>query len=246
VLAHAAAKGNAFMGAGVLVRTYGTKSLSTIRGGLDRLPWSGPLFLIAILALSAFPPFGIFRSEFEIVAGGLQDSRHTGAVILVALVTLAFMGLGLATTRILFHPLNPEHDPQHDEAQRRDPVPGTAQPNGPSPNGTRAAAAVSPSVLAGVGSTSGASGQAGAAQRGSAVATDRQAAGAGSEAAEAPAEQLVDEAARTSTGRGEPSIWMIIPPVVGVFVLVLLGVHPPGALVELLQHGAALLSGGAQ
>jgi hydrogenase-4 component F len=39
---------------------------------------------------------------------------------------------------------------------------------------------------------------------------------------------------------------MIIPPVVGVLVLILLGVHPPGALVELLQHGAALLSAGAQ
>jgi hydrogenase-4 component F len=136
VLAHAAAKGNAFMGAGVLVRTYGTKSLSTIRGGLDRLPWSGPLFLIAILALSAFPPFGIFRSEFQIVAGGLQDSHDTGAVILVALVTLAFMGLGLATTRILFHPLDPAHDDGGD-------APGTAQHGVPSPNGTGVRADVS-------------------------------------------------------------------------------------------------------
>ena len=51
VLAHAAAKGNAFMGAGVLVRKFGSKRIAAISGGLDLLPWSGPLFLLAILAL---------------------------------------------------------------------------------------------------------------------------------------------------------------------------------------------------
>ena len=71
VLAHAAAKGNAFMGAGVLRAKFGSKQISAIRGGLDLLPWSGPLFLLAVFALSALPPSGIFRSEFQIVAGGL-------------------------------------------------------------------------------------------------------------------------------------------------------------------------------
>ncbi len=104
VLAHAAAKGNAFMGAGVLVRKFGSKQISSVRGGLDLLPWSGPLFLAAILALSAMPPFGIFRSEFEIVAGGLAASRNVAAVILVVGVTVAFFGLSLATNRMLLSP----------------------------------------------------------------------------------------------------------------------------------------------
>jgi hydrogenase-4 component F len=104
VLAHAAAKGNAFMGAGVLVRKFGSKQISSVRGGLDLLPWSGPLFLAAILALSAMPPFGIFRSEFEIVAGGLSASRNIAAVILVVGVTVAFLGLSLATNRMLLTP----------------------------------------------------------------------------------------------------------------------------------------------
>src|ERR1700678_82329 len=63
VLAHAAAKGNAFMGAGVFTIKYRTKELSAMRGGLAVLPWSGPLFLLAVFALSALPPFGLFRSE---------------------------------------------------------------------------------------------------------------------------------------------------------------------------------------
>jgi hydrogenase-4 component F len=102
VLSHAAAKANAFMGAGVLVAKYGTKQISAMRGALDVLPWSGPLFLLAIFALSALPPSGIFRSEFQIVAGGLGAGHYAAAAALVVLVTIAFFGLTAASTRILF------------------------------------------------------------------------------------------------------------------------------------------------
>jgi hydrogenase-4 component F len=104
VLAHAAAKGNAFMSAGVFTVKYRTKQIATMRGALDLLPWSGPLFLLAVFALSALPPSGIFRSEFQIVAGGLASKNYAAAAILVVLVTLAFFGLTTATTRILFAP----------------------------------------------------------------------------------------------------------------------------------------------
>ncbi len=104
VLAHAAAKGNAFMGAGVLVRKFGTKELARIRGAVDALPWSAPLFLISIFALSAMPPTGIFRSEFEIVAGGFESTKYFWSASLIVLVTLAFLGLTIATTRMLFQP----------------------------------------------------------------------------------------------------------------------------------------------
>jgi hydrogenase-4 component F len=104
VIVHAAAKGNAFFGAGVLVRKYGTKDVSRIRSCLDTLPWTAPLFLLAILALSAMPPFGLFRSEFQIVAGGLASAHNTVTVVLVVLVTTAFLGLSVATTRMLFVP----------------------------------------------------------------------------------------------------------------------------------------------
>lgn len=77
--------------------------------GIGVLPWSGPLFLVAVLALSAMPPFGLFRSEFQIVSGGFAHARNAAAAVLVCLVTLAFLGLTLATTRILFrpHPVDP-------------------------------------------------------------------------------------------------------------------------------------------
>ncbi len=104
VLAHAVAKGNAFMGAGVLVRKYGTKELARIGGAVDLLPWSAPMFLASIFALSALPPFGLFRSEFEIIAGGFQSTDHFWTAALIVLVTLSFLGLTVSTTRMLFEP----------------------------------------------------------------------------------------------------------------------------------------------
>ncbi|MET9149298.1 proton-conducting transporter membrane subunit [Streptomyces sp. NPDC004042] len=104
VLAHAAAKGNAFMGAGALVRAYRTKEIRRLRGAARVLPWSGPMFLAAVLALSALPPSGIFRSEFQIVAGGLESGHHGVAAVLVVLVTLAFFGLAVAATQVVLTP----------------------------------------------------------------------------------------------------------------------------------------------
>ena len=100
------------------------------------------------------PPFGIFRSEFQIVAGGLGSARHTGTAILVVLVTVAFLGLSASANRMLF-------------------APGTSG----------------------------------------------------------------------SVARGEPSAWMVVPVVAGVAALVLLGVHPPGPLADLLTRGVAELRG---
>ena len=62
------------------------------------------MFVAAILALSAMPPFGIFRSEFLIVAGGLQNPGDIATVVLVMLVTMAFFGLSWFATQTMLSP----------------------------------------------------------------------------------------------------------------------------------------------
>ncbi|GAA4392787.1 hydrogenase 4 subunit F [Tsukamurella soli] len=104
VLCHAAAKGTAFMGAGVLANKFGSKELADMRGAMNVLPWSAPMFLMAVFALSGMPPFGVFRSEFQIVSGAWDGATGARALALVLLVTLAFVGLAWSTTRILFEP----------------------------------------------------------------------------------------------------------------------------------------------
>jgi hydrogenase-4 component F len=104
VLAHAAAKGTAFFGVGSVVRKFGTKDMSAIRGALGVLPWSGPLLVLSVLALSALPPFGIFRSEFMIIYGGLQSPHDVAAATLLLLVVIAFFGLSWFTTKTMLSP----------------------------------------------------------------------------------------------------------------------------------------------
>jgi hydrogenase-4 component F len=198
VVAHAAAKGNAFMGAGVFTVKYGTKQMSAMRDGLRLLPWSGPLLLLSIFALSALPPSGIFRSEFEIVDGGLGSGDYAAAAVLVVLVTIAFFGLATSTTSVLLTPATVEATP----AEKR-PAEVTAI-------GTDAA-----------GSAHGN----GAHPAGAAVATRARA--------------RVSEALTP----GEPSAWMVVPVLAGLAVLVLLGVHPPGDLTNLITQAAAQLRG---
>jgi hydrogenase-4 component F len=152
VMAHAAAKGNAFMGAGVFTVKYGTKRMPAMRDGIALLPWSGPLFLLAIFALSALPPSGIFRSEFQIVAGGLASGNYTAAAVLVVLVTVVFFGLTASATGMLMSP-----------------------------------------------------------------------------------------APQSAKARGEPSAWMVVPVLAGLAVLLLLGLHPPGELTDLITRGATQL-----
>jgi hydrogenase-4 component F len=110
VLAHAAAKGTAFFGAGSVARKFHTKDLERVRGGIGLLPWSGPMLVAAMLGLSAMPPFGTFRSELAIVAGGLAGGRgantaeEAGAAVLVVLVTLAFLGLSWHISQSMLSP----------------------------------------------------------------------------------------------------------------------------------------------
>jgi hydrogenase-4 component F len=106
VLAHAAAKGTAFFGAGSIIRKFGTKDLRRLRGGVTALPATGTMFILAVLGLAGLPPFGIFRSEFLIVAGGLQSKGPQDAVVavLLVLVILATLGLTWFSTETMLTP----------------------------------------------------------------------------------------------------------------------------------------------
>ncbi len=104
VVSHGLAKGTAFFGAGSFKAKFGTKEIGKISGGISALPWSGPLLLAAVAALSALPPFAIFRSEIMIVYGGMESGGGVGVVILLMLVTLAFGGLSWHTIKMVMSP----------------------------------------------------------------------------------------------------------------------------------------------
>lgn len=191
VLAHAAAKGTAFFGAGSVMRKLGTKDMGRIRGAIAVLPWSGPMLTLAVLGLCAMPPGGMFRSEFLIVWGGLSDPADAVVATLVVLVTVASMGLSLFGSRILLGPA----------------------PSGPG----RAERAHIASAPAGVAS------------------------GAAAPAPVTAVEIVHQPAVPPEVKRGETSWWIVAAMAMGLAGLFLIGLHPPGALVDLLNRAAAEL-----
>ena len=74
VITHASAKGLAFFGAGSLLRGYDTKEVEEVTDAARVMPWSGPMFLAAALALCGLPLSGVFRSEFQIVVRRVRQT----------------------------------------------------------------------------------------------------------------------------------------------------------------------------
>ena len=93
VVNHAAAKGLAFFGSGSVLRRYGSKEIADVKGAGKLLPFSGPMFLAATLALAGLPVTGIFRSEFQIVVGGFSRPEYVWVTLLIVFVNVAFFGV---------------------------------------------------------------------------------------------------------------------------------------------------------
>jgi hydrogenase-4 component F len=112
VVTHAAAKGLAFFGAGSLLRGYDTKEVDGITDAGRAMPWTGPMFFAAALALSGLPLSGVFRSEFQIVAGGFARPQYVGVTVLLVGVNLAFFGvIWHAARMVLSRPAGVVGDP---------------------------------------------------------------------------------------------------------------------------------------
>jgi hydrogenase-4 component F len=104
VITHASAKGLAFFGAGSLLRGYDTKEVEGVVDAGRTMPWTGPMFLAAALALCGLPLSGVFRSEFQIVAGGFAEPQYVGAALLIVFVNLAFFGVLWHAGRMVLAP----------------------------------------------------------------------------------------------------------------------------------------------
>jgi hydrogenase-4 component F len=101
VITHASAKGLAFFGTGSLLRGYDTKEVEGVTNAGRLMPFTGPMFLAASIALCGLPLSGVFRSEFEIVAGGMAGSQYVGVTILLVFVNIAFFGVLWHTARMV-------------------------------------------------------------------------------------------------------------------------------------------------
>ena len=87
-------KGVLFLAAGNIHRAFGSKRTELVRGAARILPISGPVFLVAFLAITGSPPFAPFFSEFAILAGAVKAGAWIPAAALLLALSVIFIGMG--------------------------------------------------------------------------------------------------------------------------------------------------------
>ena len=93
---HGFTKTLAFCVSGNIQHAYGTRSLAKIQGVVEVAPATAALAVLALLGLAAFPPFGMFISEFLTFVAGVT----AGPMWLVVVVALGLTVAISALTRI--------------------------------------------------------------------------------------------------------------------------------------------------
>src|SRR6266581_4518204 len=92
MLFHGVTKPLMFFCAGNVQQHFGTSYFWKVRGVIQTLPWTGGLFLMATLAVTGTPPFGLFQSEFKILSAALAAGHPWAAFLFIAGVVTVFVG----------------------------------------------------------------------------------------------------------------------------------------------------------
>jgi len=105
---HGLTKTILFLSAANIHRAFGGKTLDEVRGALRRLPLTGGLFLFGFLAITGSPPFAPFLSELTILRGLVGAERYGLGAAMLALVFVAFVGMGRTSLAALAGEPSPE------------------------------------------------------------------------------------------------------------------------------------------
>lgn len=91
-----------FFTAGNIHRKFKTREVDSVSSVLNILPWTGWLFLLSFLAISAIPPFGIFFSELMIFEGMLFSDKPWLLAVTMFLLLFIFINMGKTLFQMLY------------------------------------------------------------------------------------------------------------------------------------------------
>lgn len=95
-------KGMLFLVVGNLVLAAGTSVVVDMRGMQQTRPISGWLLLVGLFAVTGSPPFGMFISEFAIIAGAVQEHHPWVAAATVVMLAIIFAGIAGMIVEVLY------------------------------------------------------------------------------------------------------------------------------------------------
>jgi hydrogenase-4 component F len=92
---HGVTKALLFFASGQVLLKYETKQVAKVSGIVRVMPVTGTLLVVAGLAITGAPPFGIFASEFTILGAGFHAGQTIvalGVLAIIAAIFIAFAG----------------------------------------------------------------------------------------------------------------------------------------------------------
>lgn len=105
---HSLAKAMLFLLAGNLLAAFGTKAIAEVRGAGRLLPISGPLWMAGFFAISGFPPFGLFWSEWLMLLAAIRSGAWWAAVLYLLFLLAVVIGMASIVVRMVQGGLPPE------------------------------------------------------------------------------------------------------------------------------------------
>ncbi len=102
ILSHGLIKASLFVLAGRILAVEGTSTIAEVRALLARRPGIAVPWLIGIVGLLGFPPFGIFFAELGILMAGWGRGMGLAVTAALALLLVAFAALVRLTVGMLF------------------------------------------------------------------------------------------------------------------------------------------------
>ncbi len=99
---HAMTKSLMFFGAGNIMLKYGTKEIEKVSGIVKLMPVTGAMFIIGGLAITGSPPFGLFISEFTILAAGFSQGHIVASVLFLLFIIMIFAGFFNHISKMVF------------------------------------------------------------------------------------------------------------------------------------------------
>lgn len=92
LLNNAIAKMLLFLTAGNVRLAYRSKIMRRVTGAIKVMPVSATFLIVGVFAITGWPPFGMFVSEFTIVSAGFASGNMVPAALFVGLIATIFGG----------------------------------------------------------------------------------------------------------------------------------------------------------
>ncbi len=102
LLNNSIAKTLLFLTTGNVRMAYKSKMMHKVTGAIKVIPVSATLLIVGVFAITGWPPFGVFVSEFTIVSAGFANGNVVPAVFFLGFVATIFVGFIYYTSRMVF------------------------------------------------------------------------------------------------------------------------------------------------